>query len=159
MIVALLRNFIFDILLHKLQKVIDLQFSEVCHMGSQDSEDWSELYLYLVIFGEASLILLVIAKVWHDQRTFRRTGILPWFSARMPRLPCDAMLETVKEPPNLNNRYSGSVGSSNTNVHNVSGSVQMRDARYSGSGGGGSLYSIQPRCSSYPSSSSRTSSV
>lgn len=150
-----------------LQRVKDVQAADVCHISTQD-EDWKELYIYLVILSEAVLILLIILKVWHDQRTFRRTGILPWCSAKMPRLPCDAMLESVKEGPNFH-RSAGSAASSNTNVNtNTNISVNqfpMREMRGSGSCGGGSVGSASDRngqqhfANVCPSSSSRTSSV
>lgn len=60
------------------QRVKDLQYSDVCHMDSSDSEFTSELYLYVIIFVEAVLIILIIAKVWIDGKSYRQTGILPW---------------------------------------------------------------------------------
>jgi hypothetical protein len=129
----------------------------------ESTESSNERYLYLTIAIEVILILLIIGKVWHDQRAFRRTGILPWFSSCMPRLPCDAILESVKEPPNFNNRQSMSVNSSSTNVqsHSVS-HVQLKDVR--GAGASSSPHSDkssghQSQFSSLPSSSSRTSPV
>lgn len=124
-----------------------------------DSEESNEMYLYLIILVELLLIFVIVAKVWHDQRTFRRTGILPWCSAKMPRLPCDAMLESVKEPPHVNRSSSTNVRSYACEppaTQSISSCVQLRDVR---SNSGQSEKSSQiSQLSSFP-CSSRTSSV
>ncbi|OXA64407.1 uncharacterized protein LOC118438201 [Folsomia candida] len=153
-------------------RVKDLQYSDVCHMDSSDSEFTSELYLYVIIFVEAVLIILIIAKVWIDGKSYRQTGILPWCSAKMPRLPCDAMLESVKEPPNLGRQGGGSATSSNANVINTAGSsqhsapgIQLKDFRSSrgrsDDGGAASVCSNRSSRNSIqqPHSSSRNFSV
>lgn len=133
----------------------------------ESSDSTHEIYLYLIIVMEVTLIVLIIAKVWHDRRTFRQTGILPWCSSKMPRLPCDAMLESVKEPPNnSNNRRStvagvGSAASSSTNVnhHSIISHIQLKDVRSSSSAHSDKSSSQQSQFSTFPSSSSRTSPV
>ncbi len=118
--------------------------------------------MYLLILGELILILLIIAKVWHDQRTFHRTGILPWCSRRMPRLPCDAMLERIKEPPNFNRHNSAASSALNVQQPSVS-HIELRGSVVGGSGSiasDRSSRSIQPQSSNQQSSHcSRTSSV
>jgi len=143
--------------------VKDLQYSDVCYMESDSTHD--QLYLYLIIVVEVLLIILIIGKVWHDRRTFRQTGILPWCSSKMPRLPCDAILESVKEPLSSNNRHCGSGGvgstassSTNVNAHSVS-HIQLKDVRSSSSAHSEKSSSQQSQLSSFPSSSSRTSPV
>ncbi|CAL8122506.1 unnamed protein product [Orchesella dallaii] len=135
--------------------VKDLQYTDLCYM---DTEESNEMYLYILITVEIILILVIVAKVWHDQRTFRRTGILPWCSAKMPRLPCDAILESVKEPPHFNRSSSTNVRSfaCEPPSQSLSSHVQLREVR---SNSGQSEKSSQiSQLSSFP-SSSRTSSV
>lgn len=134
----------------------DAQYTDLCYLETQES---SEMYLYLIIGVELILIIVIVAKVWHDQRTFRRTGMLPWLSAKMPRLPCDAMLESVKEPPHFNRSSSTNVRSfacEQPTTQSISSHVQLREVR---SNSGQSEKSSQiSQFSSFP-CSSRTSSV
>jgi hypothetical protein len=75
--------------------VQELEYDKVCPSPAEDNLRW-----YIIITVEVCLIVLVLLKVWHDSRQYRQTGILPWCSAKMPRLPCDFMLEGIKERPN-----------------------------------------------------------
>jgi len=83
-----------------LQPLIDVKFGDLCYMVDDGTP---ELWIFFMIALEVILIMMIVGKVWYDQRTFRKTGVLPWFSAKMPRLPCDAMLEGVKDHHHTNN--------------------------------------------------------
>jgi hypothetical protein len=72
----------------------ELKYYDVCH---SEEEPPSEIHWYFIIGIEAVVILLVIIKLWCDRREFRRSGLLPLCSTWIPRLPCDYMLEGLKD--------------------------------------------------------------
>ncbi|KAK6625200.1 hypothetical protein RUM43_005491 [Polyplax serrata] len=70
------------------EKVLALDQNKVCVY----QRDWTD-YIYYIIAGEICLLLLLVGKVSYDYWMFKTTGYLPWPASKMPKLPCDWVLE------------------------------------------------------------------
>lgn len=71
-----------------LLQVIALDQNKVCVY----QRDWTD-YIYYIIAGEVGLLLLLVGKVSYDYWVFKTAGYLPWPASKMPKLPCDWVLE------------------------------------------------------------------
>ncbi|CAB3377911.1 Hypothetical predicted protein [Cloeon dipterum] len=67
-------------------KIIDLVNEKVCTINEIN-------YIYYIIVAEVLLLLLLVGKVSYDYWVFKHVGYLPWPASKMPRLPCDCVLE------------------------------------------------------------------
>lgn len=70
------------------EKVIALDQNKICVY----ERDWTD-YIYYIIAGEVGLLLLLVGKVSYDYWVFKTAGYLPWPASKMPKLPCDWVLE------------------------------------------------------------------
>jgi hypothetical protein len=77
---------------------VDIRYPDLCPIPvSKVSLDDSQSWIWVLIGVEVLLIASIILKVWYDKRIYRKTGQLPWISKKMPRLPCDTILEGLKD--------------------------------------------------------------
>ncbi|EEB11208.1 protein halfway, putative [Pediculus humanus corporis] len=70
------------------ERVMALDQNKACMY----QRDWTD-YIYYMIAGEIGLLLLLVGKVSYDYWVFKTTGYLPWPASKMPKLPCDWVLE------------------------------------------------------------------
>ncbi|KAF4529060.1 hypothetical protein B566_EDAN006081 [Ephemera danica] len=52
--------------------------------------------IYYLIGTEIALLLLLVGKVSYDYWVFKNAGYLPWPASKMPKLPCDCVLERME---------------------------------------------------------------
>lgn len=107
---------------------------DVCIIQKETNPD-AQTWIYILITAEVILIVSIIGKVWYDQRVFRRTGKLPWCSQKMPRLPCDAILEGIKDRRlSTSNANAISTHHSQSSVHRSNSGVGARSMGLNGPG-------------------------
>ncbi|KAJ9601571.1 hypothetical protein L9F63_000314 [Diploptera punctata] len=53
---------------------------------------WTD-YINYIIAAEVVMLFLLISKVSYDYWVFRTAGYLPWPASKMPKMPCDWVLE------------------------------------------------------------------
>lgn len=75
--------------IHSYVQVMDLDQNKVCTYPRV----WTD-YINYIIVSEVVLLLLLISKVSYDYWIFRTAGYLPWPASKMPKMPCDCVLET-----------------------------------------------------------------
>lgn len=79
-------------------QLINLKWEDVCDINTDsNTAKQIDIVLYSLVAFEIILIILIIGKVWFDSKKYHETGTLPSFSHWIPRLPCDFMLEGLKE--------------------------------------------------------------